>query len=96
MNARQKAKKYKKLYESLLNQPVKFNVVTPKVDTLRFDRFYPKEFLDRFDTETLYKNFKINVAQHLEPILDDYIKYDMYYGPDGNRLIGYMKIVPVD
>ena len=29
-------------------------------------------------------------------MLDDYIKYDTYYGPDGNRLIGDIKIVNVN
>lgn len=35
MNARQKAKKYKRMYEELLNSPVKFKVEEHKIDTLR-------------------------------------------------------------
>ena len=53
MNARQKAKKYKRMYEELLKQSVSqeawFEVERRKIATLRFERFYPKEFIDNCD-----------------------------------------------
>ena len=41
MNARQKAKKYKRMYEELIKQPLRFEVKKYKIDTLKFERFYP-------------------------------------------------------
>lgn len=35
MNARQKAKKYKRMYEELLNKPVKFKKEQRKIDTVK-------------------------------------------------------------
>lgn len=95
MNARQKAKKYKKLYENLLNQPVKFNVVTPKVDTLKFEQFYTKEFLDRCSVDFLTERLNNTMAENLAKSLSRYVRYTVEYGPDGNHVTGEIRIVPV-
>lgn len=51
MNARQKAKKYKKAYEDLLKQPVRQYVVTHPVDTLHFKKKYHMELVDNLGSE---------------------------------------------
>lgn len=45
MNARQKAKKYKRLYEDLMKRPIEFCVEPHKIDTLRVERVYPEELI---------------------------------------------------
>ncbi len=45
MNARQKAKKYKRMYEELINSPIRLKSEQHKIDTLRFERFYPEELV---------------------------------------------------
>ncbi len=95
MNARQKAKKYKKLYGNILNKPVKFNVVTPKVDTLMFNQFYTKEFLDRCSVDFLTEHLNNTMAANLKKEFSRYVRYSIEYGPDGNRITGEIQIVPV-
>lgn len=46
MNARQKAKKYKQLYEALSKQPLPVIFKEPyHIDTLRVERVYPEELI---------------------------------------------------
>lgn len=45
MNARQKAKRFKRLYEDLIKRPIEFCVEPHKIDTLRVERVYPEELI---------------------------------------------------
>ena len=78
MNARQKAKKYKRMYEALLAQSVEFKVEQHKIDTLRFERFYPEELatLD-YCRETIFRD----IAQCLASNLDKYLNYYTEFCP---------------
>lgn len=52
MNARQKAKKYKRMYETLLAKskpPIEFKTEECKIDTLKFTMAFPEEFVSQAD-----------------------------------------------
>lgn len=92
MNARQKAKKYKRMYEALLKSPVKFKVEQHKIDTLRFERFYPEELATSdYCRETIFRD----IAQCLASSLDKYIDYYTEFCPYINqyRFCGEIKVV---
>ena len=95
MNARQKAKKYKRMYEALLNQPVRFNVEEHKIDTLRFERFYPAELVVNENSNYLREVIVNDIAQCLASSLDKYIVYYMEFCPHINkhRIFGEIKVV---
>ena len=74
MNARQKAKKYKRMYEELLKSPVKFKVEQHKIDTLRFERFYPVRA--SFESSGFLREVVLkDIAEGLASNLDKYIDY---------------------
>lgn len=95
MNARQKAKKYKRMYEALLRQPVQFKVEQHKIDTLRFIRFYPKELCTPEKSSYLREVIVRDIAQSLADSLDKYIEYDIEFCPHRNmyRVYGEIKVV---
>ena len=97
MNARQKAKKYKRMYEALLNQPVKFKVEEHKIDTLKFERFYPAELIMHEDNSYLREVIVKDIAQCLASSLDEYIDYYMEFCPciNKHRFYGEIKVVKV-
>lgn len=73
MNARQKAKKYKKAYEDLLKQPVRHYVVNHPVDTLHFRKRYPMEWA--FNREAFRNKVKIDMKQELMAKIEPYIDW---------------------
>lgn len=84
MNARQKAKKYKRMYEALLNQPVEFKVEQYKIDTLRFEKFYPEELVKENSNalrEIVINDIAQGLAQGLIDRFDNYIDYFTEYCP---------------
>lgn len=95
MNARQKAKKYKRMYEALLNQPVRFKVEQHKIDTLRFERFYSEALIMQGDSGYLREVIVKDIAQGLASSLDKYIDYNMEFCPHINkyRFYGELKVV---
>ena len=98
MNARQKAKKYKKLYENLLNQPVKFNVVTPKVDTLRYEQFFDEDLLAQPEhIKYIRRGMRARIAEELVSELNSYINISSKYQPDlhGYQVCGEIKVVNI-
>lgn len=85
MNARQKAKFYKRKYEELLKSPVKFKVEQYKIDTLRFERLYP-EYLITQENDSYFREVMLNdMAQGLANNLDKYIDYYIKFCPDINK-----------
>jgi hypothetical protein len=99
MNARQKAKKYKKLYEKLLNQSIKPKIEQHKIDTLRFEKFYPEKLIAKENSNTL-QEIAINditqgLAQALTDRFDNYIDYFTEYCSYINeyRFCGEIKVV---
>lgn len=94
MNARQKAKKYKRMYEQLLNQPVKFKVEQHKIDTLKFERFYPKELvIPLMNSRYLQEMIMKDIVQDLR--LDKYIDYYTEFCSYMNkyRVYGEIKVI---
>ena len=95
MNARQKAKKYKRINEALLNQPVKFKVEQYKIDTLGFERFfYPKDPILQNDN-CLQEVIAEDIAQGIANNLYKYIDYNIEFCPHINmhRFYGEIKIL---
>lgn len=98
MNARQKAKKYKRMYEALLNQPVGFKVEqhTHKIDTLRFERFYPEALFIKGNSSYLREDIVRGIAHGLTSSLDKYIDYNTEFCPHINKYRVYGEIKVVD
>ena len=95
MNARQKAKKYKRMYEALLNQSVPFKVEQHKIDTLRVERFYPKALIIQENSNYLREVIVKDIAQDLASNLDKYMDYKTEFCPRINkyRFHGEIKVV---
>ena len=95
MNARQKAKKYKSMYENLLKQPVELKVEQHKIDTLRVERFYPEAFISRENSSYLQEVIARDIAQFLASSLDKYIDYRTEFCPHINkyRFLGEIRVV---
>lgn len=96
MNARQKAKKYKRMYEALLNQPVKFNVEQHKIDTLKFERLYPEALIIPENNSYLREVIVKDLAQDLVSNLDKYVNYHTEFCPITNMYRFYGEIDVVD
>lgn len=88
MNARQKAKKYKRMYEELLKQPV-------KIDTLRSERLYPEALIMQGNSSHLREVIVKDIAQGLASSLDKYMDYHTEFCPHINkyRFYGEIKVV---
>ena len=95
MNARQKAKKYKRMYEELLRKPVRFKMGRHKIDTLRFERFYPAALVTQEYSDYLREVIVKDIAQGIASSLDKYIVYNTKFCPNINkyRFYGEIKIV---
>lgn len=81
MNARQKAKLWKKRYEDLIKQPVRHFVTTHPVDTLHLKKRYPMEMAcenpEAF--EKLVRNdMKQEIAEKIEPYIEWRLENDVY------------------
>ena len=92
MNARQKAKKYKRMYEELLNKHIEVKMEQHKIDTLRFDRFYPEPLIANANSSYLREVIVKDIAQDLVSKLDKYIDYRTEFCPDINKYHFYGKI----
>lgn len=99
MNARQKAKKYKRMYEAILNQHIEPKIEQHKIDTLRFEKFYPEKLIAKENSNAL-QEITINditqgLAQALVDRFDNYIDYFTEYCPYINeyRFCGEIKVV---
>lgn len=95
MNARQKAKRYKRMYEELVNKPVKITVEQHKIDRLRFERRYPRELVmqnyNGYFQHCIIKEIVYSLAEDL----DKYIDYRTEFDPVTNmyRFVGEIKVV---
>ena len=96
MNVRQKAKRYKHLYETLSKQPLPVIFKEQHhVDTLRYERAYPNELLCTSPNVTNY--IQMEIAQGLTEGLNKYIVYTMNYDPtmDECHVCGEIKVVAI-
>lgn len=95
MNARQKAKYYKRKYENLLKQPITFTVEQRKIDTLQFERFYPEALIEQENSDLMRKIVVRDVAHALADNLDKYVDYRTIYDPHMGvyRFFGKVRVV---
>lgn len=96
MNARQKAKKYKCMYEKLLYRPIRFKEEQYNIDTLKFRRFYPTEFLLSKENSNYFREIMVrDIARDIATNLDKYVDYNTEFYPDMQEycLYGEIKIV---
>lgn len=76
MNARQKAKYWKKKYEQLANMPMPTTIIEPHaVSHLKFYMEYPNEWILKFDEEEIEKRLKKDIKDQLFEEIDKYIDY---------------------
>ena len=95
MNARQKAKKYKRMYEELLNRPVEYKVKIHKIDTLKFERRCPTELVN----SSYFQHCMVkDIVRSLAESLDNYVNYHTEFCPYTNdyRFVGEIKVVKTD
>lgn len=83
MNARQKAKYYKRKYEQLAKKPVQFKVERYAVDTLRYARFIPEPLghNTNYIHDVLAKDLSFKIAEQLK----DYVEYTFEFEPHLNQ-----------
>ena len=95
MNARQKAKRYKRMYEELLKQHVEFKVERYRIDTVRFERRYPTVIITPDKVDYLKHCIVKDIAYSLAKSLDKYIDYHTEFCPHTNEycMRGEIKIV---
>lgn len=85
MNARQKAKHYKRMYEELLNKPLKLIVITQKIDTLEISRLYPQPIITRSDEDITTKILTRDLVNALVDQMDKYVTIKTEFLPLMNQ-----------
>lgn len=98
MNARQKAKRYKRMYEELVNKPVKITVEQHKIDRLKFKRAYPSYFVVDENSSYFKEVILKDIAFDLVKSLDKYIDYHIEFCPHTNKyyFVGEIKVMVVE
>lgn len=83
------------MYEALLKQPIQFKVEQHKIDTLRFERYYPKALVTPEQRGYLREIIAKDTAFGLAESLDKYIDFDVEFCPHRNmyRVCGEIKVV---
>lgn len=95
MNARQKAKYYKRRYDLLKQQPMPYMVERHKIDTLQFEQFFPARIIKQANEEYPREIIKRRLAQYLAENLDKYVDYRTIYNPrvDEYQFYGRLQVV---
>ena len=96
MNARQKAKYYKRKYEELAKMPLpKFTVTNYKVDTLRLQRLYPEALIEKGKENTLTDIIIKDLANELASQIGRYVTVTANFEPHINyyRIVGEIRVV---
>lgn len=98
MNARQKAKRYKRMYEELVNKPVKITVEQHKIDRLKFKRAYPRHVVVDENSSYFKEVILKDIALDLVKSLNKYIDYHTEFYPDTNEycFVGEIKVVKME
>ena len=96
MNARQKAKYYKRKYEELASCPIipQVYTYTHHIDTLKFEKYYPDTVA--IGNEEHFKRIAISdFTKYITERLEDYTVFRMDYNPEfyQHRVIGEIKVV---
>ena len=96
MNARQKAKYYKRKYEELAKQPLlpELKVTNYKVDKLRFMRLYPEALING-NEQLLVDTITRDLAYELVRKIDKYVTVRTNFEPHLNqyKVLGELEVV---
>ena len=96
MNARQKAKYYRRKYEELANMPLpKPTVTNYKVDTLQFQRLYPEYLIAKDRGDEIKNIITRDLVDYLVSQMDKYVTVKTWFEPHLNHygFIGAVKVV---
>ena len=96
MNARQKAKYYKRKYEELAKMPLpKSTVINYKIDTLRFQRLYPEALIVKGEENTLTDIITKDLANELASQMGKYVTVTTNFEPHINhyRIVGEIRVI---
>lgn len=96
MNARQKAKYYKRKYEEIAKMPLpKFTENNYRVDTLRFERLYPEALISNTNEENMSEKITKDLFFELAGQMDKYVTVKTNFEPHLNhfRVVGEIKVV---
>ena len=96
MNARQKAKYYKRKYEELAKQPLlpELKVTNYRVDKLRFMRLYPAVLVEG-NERLLLDTVTRDLSHELVSKIDKYVTTRVNFEPHLNqyRVVGELEVV---
>lgn len=96
MNARQKAKYYKRKYEEIANKPLpKFTVTPYRIDTLRFQRLYPEALIVEGEEDMIKDIVTRDLVNDLVSQMNKYVIVKTCFEPHLNkyRITGEIKVV---
>jgi hypothetical protein len=96
MNARQKAKYYRRKYEELANMPLpKLKVNNYKIDTLKFQRSYPDDLIAMGKEDEIKNMITRDLVDGLVSQMDKYVTVKTWFEPYLNHYIfaGEVKVV---
>lgn len=96
MNARQKAKYYKRKYEQIAGMKLPtFKVQTHRIDDLKFTRTYPSALVHCGNTEAILETVKKDLAFSIADKLNDYVEYKADYDArwDEFRICALIRVV---
>lgn len=92
MNARQKAKRFKRLYEELSKQPLPVIFKEPHhIDTLRYEKIYTRVDALNVTQEIIANDIKLGLAKGLNKYI--YCQIDYIPETDLYRICGELKVV---
>jgi len=90
MNARQKAKYWKKRYQQLVNTPLpKVVEVNREVVPLKFKREYPAYAVCLYTDEVFDEIVKRDISDYLAEHLLEFVDYSTHYNPERGMHVLY-------
>lgn len=97
MNARQKAKAYKRRLDEMMKRPIQFKVEQYKIDRIKFARRYPKVLVQEAPRDYLKETLTKDIAFELARNLTAYVNYRVedYPFDDEYRVIAEVGVVRI-
>lgn len=97
MNARQKAKAYKRRLDEMMKRPIQVKVEQLKIDRIKLARRYPKVFVQEAPKDYLKETLTKDIAFELARNLTAYVNYRVEDYPflDEYRVIAEVGVVRI-
>lgn len=97
MNARQKAKAYKRRLDEMMKRPIQVKVEQLKIDRIKFARRYPKVLVQEAPRDYLKSTLTKDIAFELARNLTAYVNYRVedYPFDDEYRVIAEVGVVRI-